>query len=193
VTRKKHKKINQLRIIGGKWRSRKLVFSDSPTLRPTTDQIRETLFNWLQTDIANANCLDLFAGSGALGMEALSRGANQVFFVDNNTKAIENIALNLKHFDSTHGICQLMSADHFLQLESPTRYFDIVFVDPPFGIYDLAEWITKIEISTMLKSGALLYIESDSKVAFSKLNSNWKVSKTKKTGQVFYALLEYSI
>ena len=141
---------NQLRIIGGQWRGRKLAFADGEGLRPTMDRVRETLFNWLQADIAGARCLDLFTGSGALGLEALSRYASEVVMVDKNPQAIWMIRQNLELLKVENAQLIKMDARDYLSsfLQSTessllqtaegsnfpsSKTFDIVFLDPPFN------------------------------------------------------------
>ena len=124
---------NRLRIIGGDWRSRVLQFAEVPDIRPTPDRIRETLFNWLQFQITGARCLDLFAGSGALGFEALSRGAAQVTAFEQNRAAAQGIRANCVQLDTRK--LELIEANAMdrLQHGSAPAPYDIVFVDPPFG------------------------------------------------------------
>ena len=124
---------NQLRIIGGRHRGRRLQFNPGRGLRPTPDRVRETLFNWLQRDIQGARCLDLFAGSGALGLEALSRGAAEVVFVERQRTAAEQIRRHLDLLGETsRGTVRRQDALRLLQ-DAPEQRFDIVFVDPPFA------------------------------------------------------------
>ena len=122
---------NELRIIGGNWRGRRVKFPSSNELRPTPDRVRETLFNWLQPVIAGSRCLDLFAGSGALGLEALSRGATRVVFVDHEPKVIEHLHAALSLLKAEGAEPKLTQARRYL--ESPVEAFDIVFLDPPFA------------------------------------------------------------
>ncbi len=107
---------NTVRIIAGKFRSRKINFPNLPDLRPTTDRIRETLFNWLQDSVPNGNCLDLFAGSGALGFEALSRGATSVIFVEKNLQAAKSIERNLTLLNIENAYCYKTSAEQYLKI-----------------------------------------------------------------------------
>jgi len=123
---------NSVRIIGGAWRGRRVSFPDSPGLRPTPDRIRETLFNWLQHSVANARCLDLFAGSGALGLEALSRGAAELVFVEQAVAVARMLREQLARLEaSTRGQVAEMGVARFLR--TPAAPFDLVFLDPPFG------------------------------------------------------------
>src|SRR3989338_6201010 len=124
-----HRKPNRLRIIAGTWRGRKLTFPDTPELRPSPDRVRETLFNWLAPVIEGARCLDLFAGSGALGFEALSRGAHCVTFVDTSSEVISHLHTTLQQLSTTAEILKLNATKPFTCKNKP---FDIVFLDPPF-------------------------------------------------------------
>ena len=121
---------SQLRIIGGQWRGRKLAFTPEDGLRPTADRVRETLFNWLAADIHGARCLDLFAGSGALGLEALSRGAAHCDFVDHSSRACRQIETHLALLEAAdRGHCHPVGAEPFLR--GAQQAYDIVFLDPP--------------------------------------------------------------
>ena len=123
---------NSVRIIGGGWRGRRITFPDVPGLRPTPDRVRETLFNWLQHDIAGARCLDLFAGSGALGLEALSRGAKELVFVEQSVAASRALQEQLARLGAERRSQVVeMGAARYLRGAAPA--FDIVFLDPPFG------------------------------------------------------------
>src|SRR5580698_4144046 len=122
---------SSVRIIGGTWRGRRIAFPALPGLRPTPDRVRETLFNWLQHSIVDTTCLDLFAGSGALGLEALSRGAKQVIFVEQAEPAARNLREQCQRLGAgTKADLQHMGAARYLA--SPPRPFDLVFLDPPF-------------------------------------------------------------
>ena len=182
----KSKQSNQLRIIAGQWRGRKLNFPDLPGLRPTSDRIRETLFNWLQADIQGARCLDLFAGSGALGFEALSRGATEVVFVDTAPIVVNQIKQNFHTLNDQRGKDIQQSAFDFLN-EKNTGPFDIVFLDPPFNLGLLEKSVEAIQKSECLKAGSLIYIESEKQLDFD-LPASWRCLKEKKAGQVKYML-----
>lgn len=150
---------NSVRIIGGGWRGRRVSFPDIPGLRPTPDRVRETLFNWLQHDIAGARCLDLFAGSGALGLEALSRGAKELVFVEQAVAASRALQEQLTRLGgATKGRVVEMGAARFLR-SSPLA-FDVVFLDPPFGRDALAEYVPMLDTGQWLKEGALVYLEN---------------------------------
>ncbi|TPW17985.1 MAG: methyltransferase, partial [Halothiobacillaceae bacterium] len=120
---------NSLRIIGGTWRSRRLEFPTVEQLRPTPDRVRETLFNWLQHRIGGARCLDLFAGSGALGFEALSRGANEVVFVEIDPAAVQALRANAQRLQADNA--QIIHEEALRYLAKPADPFDIIFLDPP--------------------------------------------------------------
>lgn len=131
---------NEIRIIGGRFKGRKLRFPDIPDLRPTLGRVRETLFNWLAVDVDGARCLDLFAGSGALGFEALSRGAAEVTYVERNRKAASAIKSNIALLGIEQASVHCVDARQFLGRDRGA--WDIVFFDPPFaastcGLLDL--------------------------------------------------------
>jgi len=179
---------NTLRIIGGEWRGRKLRFADGEGLRPTTDRVRETLFNWLAPLIHGARCLDLFAGSGALGMEALSRGAGEVVFVDNNPVAITALKENLALLKADNA--SVIRGDALAYLRGETRHFDVVFLDPPFR-RDLLQPALKLLVEGgWLAPGARLYLELESEEALPELPAGWEVLRSKQAGQVAYHLVE---
>lgn len=180
---------NQIRIIGGKWRSRKLCFPDLPELRPTPNRVRETLFNWLSPYIVGTHCLDLFAGSGALGFEALSRGAHSVVMVDQSATVTQQLQANAILLGAEKEVtfyCNKVPDHHFLLREKP---FDIVFLDPPFHknyLSTCAQWLEK---AVSLAPNAFIYIEVESHLPLPlPIPSNWTVLKQKKTGQVGYYL-----
>ncbi len=181
---------HQLRIIGGQWRGRRFGFSPQPGLRPTGDRIRETLFNWLGNDLPHARCADLFAGSGALGLEALSRGAAHCDFVDSearNLRAIEDI---LSAVDGrTQATCHCTTAARFLE-RPPREPWDIVFLDPPFGESLLAPTIALLGSGGYLSANALVYVELAKHEEFPSMPEGWTVHRDKQAGDVRYALLE---
>jgi 16S rRNA (guanine966-N2)-methyltransferase len=188
VTQVKNKrKSNQLRIIGGEWRGRKLDFPDVPNLRPTGDRIRETLFNWLQMDIPGARCLDLFAGSGALGFEALSRGAAQVTFLDSHAKSAKQLNANCHVLACDNATIIKKDALEFLRLETG-QAFNIVFLDPPFQLGMLQESIELLNEKQHLAAGARVYLEMDTATELPFMPVGWQVLKEKKAGQVKYQL-----
>ncbi len=178
-----------LRIIGGQWRGRKLSFTAAEGLRPTSDRIRETLFNWLAPDLPDSRCLDLYAGSGALGLEALSRGAAQCVFVDNSAAAISDINQHLQTLDSDQGQTVQSPATRFLQ-QQPTgaSAFDIAFLDPPFADGLLASSCEELERANLLATGALIYLEFAKRDGAPVVPENWRLHRDKKAGAVCYQL-----
>ncbi|MDA1107296.1 MAG: 16S rRNA (guanine(966)-N(2))-methyltransferase RsmD [Proteobacteria bacterium] len=185
----KPRSVNRLRIIGGEWRGRRLSFPDIAGLRPTPDRVRETLFNWLAPMIEGTRCLDLFAGSGALGLEALSRGAASVVMVDSDATVIAHLH---QHVAALHASgAQVMDADalHYLQ-HPPGAGFDIVFLDPPFRQNLVVPCCELLERGGWLNPGARIYIETESDQPLSGLPHNWHITRSKKSGQVSYHLAQ---
>lgn len=177
---------NELRIIGGAWRGRRVKFPDIAAIRPTPDRVRETLFNWLQHDVAGSRCLDLFAGSGALGLEALSRGAARVVFVDRERDVIEQLSATLNMLRASGG--QLEQRDAVRFLEGSAQPFDIVFLDPPFDRDLLPGICSALENRGWLAPGALIYIESPARGPAPALPAAWKLLKSGRAGEVGYHL-----
>ena len=178
---------NQLRIIGGEWRGRKLDFQNADDLRPTADRVRETLFNWLQMQIPGAHCLDLFSGSGAIGLEALSRGAAQVVMVEQNRIAAAQIRQHLRTLNSSAG--EVENTDVFQYLtHNPGNKFDAVFIDPPYKLGCLEQCCTLLEQHGWLASAAYVYLEDSSKNPPPQLPNNWTLIRNKKAGEVSYYL-----
>lgn len=185
---------NRLRIIGGQWRGTKLIFPDVFAIRPTPDRVRETLFNWLQMEIVASRCLDLFAGSGALGLEALSRGASTTTFVDREPKITRYLSETLARLNCSQGTVQTMDAIQYLQ--QPVTPYDIVFLDPPFaasaGQQLLSQLFNQIETRGWLSPSAHIYIECPSDMgspdSLSQWPANWLLQKSKHAGQVGYHL-----
>ena len=181
-----------LRIIGGEWRSRKLPFPAIEGLRPTPDRVRETVFNWLQFHVGGANCLDLFAGSGALGLEALSRGAAHTTFVDQAAAATSQLKRNLTTLKCQKAEVIQMDAALFADqlLGKEGVQYDLVFLDPPFN-KGLVEPICKaLEASGQLSDHALIYIETESTAGHLDLPEHWSALKEKRAGQVLYRIYE---
>jgi len=183
------KQTNTLRIIAGEHRGRKLSFVAAPDLRPTPDRMRETLFNWLQPVIYGARCLDLFAGSGALGLEALSRGAREVVFVEKDARAAQCLNENLQLLGYEAIKCQQKTAQRFLQGEPLA--FDVVFLDPPYQGDMLPDIITQLDAG-WLADDARIYLEHDSHQASPILPAHWQRLKESQAGQVTALLLEYA-
>jgi len=178
---------NSVRIIGGSWRGRRVAFPDLPGLRPTPDRVRETLFNWLQHSLDGACCLDLFAGSGALGLEALSRGARQVVFVEQAAAAAHNLQAQLARLGGlAKATIMQMEAARYLRTEA--RAFDLVFMDPPFGKNALPQYVTLLDAGGWLADGTLVYLENESAAGVPPLPAHWQVLKSKSAGEVGYHL-----
>lgn len=182
------KKQGQCRIIAGKWRGRKISFDDAEGLRPTTDRIRETVFNWLQPYLPNSHCLDCFAGSGALGFEALSRGAESVLLLEQNPKTINNLKKNIEALTANNADMQCVDTLQWLEHQH-AREFDVIFLDPPFSSDLLNQACKLLQKSNCLSDNAIIYLEHniDSKI---NLPDNWNTLKDKKSGQVIYQLLQ---
>lgn len=182
-----HSRPNTVRIIAGQWRGRKLPVANISGLRPTGDRIRETLFNWLEPEIDGARCLDLFAGSGALALEALSRGAADVIAVDSHKDAVGSLR-ELQKLLSAEGL-QIIHSDAQCWLASGIdEVFDIVFLDPPFQLGLLSETAQILEQANCLAADALIYIERDIDQAEAELPQNWQPYREKTAGKVHYAL-----
>ena len=178
---------NQLRIIAGEWRGRKLSFADVEGLRPTPDRVRETLFNWLAPIIEGARCLDPFAGSGALGLEALSRGAAEVVMLDQHPRVIKQLKANLALLNCERAIVRQTDAVQYLQ-QTPGKAFDIVFLDPPYRKNLLAPCCDLLNQQNWLADGARVYLEIESENELPALPDNWELIRNKKAGQVAYHL-----
>lgn len=173
-----------VRIIGGKFRGKKLHFPNVESLRPTPDRVRETLFNWLMHDIRGANCLDAFAGSGALGIESFSRGAAKVTLLEKEQNTYANLTKTVQSFNTTQLIVKKINAYDFLQ--QTTEQFDIIFLDPPFTKNDISPCVEILTHSKTLIHKGLLYIETPNVPILNALN--WEQLKLKKTGNVVYGL-----
>lgn len=176
----------QLRIIGGKWRSRKLAFPQQENLRPTPDRVRETVFNWLQAEVPGSRCLDVFAGSGALGFEAASRGAAEVVMIEQNPEAASALTRNIELLNA--GNIQPVIADAIEWLKNNQRRFDIVFLDPPYKAGLLGQCCEILESGQSLAENAKIYLEhgpGDDKIV---IPESWKCLKHKSAGQVTYKL-----
>lgn len=176
---------NQLRIIAGRWRGRKLSFASVPGLRPTPDRVRETLFSWLSQVIRDARCLDLYAGSGALGIEAASRGAAEVVLVDNDPTVVQTLREQLQLLEASQ--VRVVQADVGNWLSVNPAPFDIVFLDPPFRENLLAGSIRQLENGGWLAADALVYIEAE-KGLVPDLPVGWEMYRSKSAGQVGYHL-----
>lgn len=178
---------NTLRIIGGKHRGRKLQFPDSRGLRPTGDRVRETLFNWLQNDIHGSVCLDLFAGSGALGFEAVSRGAAHVTMIESAAQVVARLKQNVELLGEIQTV-NIIQAKAEQWLQKNTEQFDILFLDPPFADDRLGQVLEQLVSYGVLADNALVYVERDIRQSLPEMPAGWHLDKDKKTGQVAYSL-----
>lgn len=177
---------NTLRIIGGLWRGRKVEFPSIAAIRPTPDRVRETLFNWLQHDITGAHCLDLFAGSGALGLEALSRGAAHVVFMDSEAAVKRHLLQTLQRLGAKNADVHVGNALQFAG--KPQTLFDIVFLDPPYGENLLTQAAMRLEHEALLAPRAHIYLECSADQPLPSLPATWQIIKSKSAGQVGYHL-----
>ncbi len=184
---KKNARAGQLRIVAGNWRSRLLQIADVPGLRPTAARIRETLFNWLSSRVHGASCLDLCAGTGALGIEALSRGAARVVFVELSSPAAEVLESNLQSLKASGAEIVNTDARKYLATAASTE-FDIVFLDPPFAAVLHDELCRLLSERDWLASDARIYIELDKDQPEPHFPENWQVLKNKTAGKVRYML-----
>ena len=183
-------KTSKLRIIAGEWRSRQLPIPDIEGLRPTPDRVRETLFNWINHSIPGAVCGDFFCGSGALGLEALSRGAKHLTFVDNSRVVSQQMTTNLATLGATNANVIAQNAAAFLDTATPSP-LDIIFLDPPFRKGWLGQIVPLLE-KGWLADRALVYIEMEKEAKLPPLPSHWSLQKEKTAGQLVYRLFEIS-
>ncbi len=175
-----------VRIIGGQYRGKKLHFPSIEGLRPTPDRVRETLFNWLMHDIKDTRCLDAFAGSGALGLEAFSRGAREVVMIEQSPQAYAHLKKIITQFKST--ALKLEHGDSLNYLQKCTNPFDIIFLDPPFKQQLIPACVDYIRRNNLITPNGLLYLESDSAIQLDPLY--WQEIKSKQNGQVVFGLFQ---
>ena len=180
-------KVGQLRIIGGEWGSRRFSFTEQPGLRPTPDRVRETLFNWLSGDIQGARCLDLFTGSGALTLEALSRGASWAVAVDLNRDVVSTLRSHLTTLNCSKAEVRQENGLALLGTP-PAEPYDIVFIDPPFHQGLLGPACAALEANGWLSEDALIYLESENSPGRQSLPDTWQLHREKRAGQVWYSL-----
>lgn len=178
------KKQNVVRINAGIWRSRMLKFPDGEGLRPTPDRVRQTVFNWLGQDLTGQHCLDLFAGTGAMGFEALSRNANQLVMIEYAKPVAKSLNKNQALLKTES--CQILNMDAMQFLESNQQKFDVIFCDPPYE----KKWLDKLLpiLGNHLAEGGVLYAEAEYNIDAS---DDWEVFKQGRAGNVFYHLLKY--
>jgi 16S rRNA (guanine(966)-N(2))-methyltransferase RsmD len=176
---------NKVRIIGGKWRSRIITFADRPGLRPTPDRVRETVFNWLGQDLSGKRCLDLFSGSGAMGLEAASRGAESVTLVEPDSMVLKVLRANLDKLQAADQIL-LVPMDALGFLKSNRELFDIIFLDPPYGLGLVPELLSRLY--PHLSEEGIVYAEGGE---FIEPPLNWLVWRKGRAGKVSYQLLKF--
>ncbi|NVJ50367.1 MAG: 16S rRNA (guanine(966)-N(2))-methyltransferase RsmD [Gammaproteobacteria bacterium] len=184
-------RVGQVRIIGGRWKGRRLKFVEVNGLRPTLDRVRETLFNWLMYDVAGARCLDLFAGSAAIGIEALSRGAKEVVFVEKNKKAADYIHHNLKELAFTNARVFNTSAE--VVLKKNEQPYDIIFIDPPFYQDFLDKILQGLNIPAFVHEGTLVYVERERHSDDITVPDNWQLEKSKQVGGLEFYLYRVTV
>ena len=175
-----------VRIIAGKWRRRRLKVADAEGLRPTPDRVRETLFAWLSHRLADSRCLDLFAGTGALGFEAASRGATEVVMIEKDPALVA--ALNQQRASLDAREVRVIQADAIRWLESGSDQFDVIFVDPPFQRYPLDALCDRIERSGRLDRHGVVYLETGASSGAPHLPEGWSLLRSNRAGQVRYYL-----
>lgn len=186
IKKSQHHTLGQVRIIGGQWRGRKLPVLTSPGLRPTPDRVRETLFNWLDPMIQNARCLDCFAGSGALGLEALSRYAKSATLLELENNVAQQLINNLALLKAEDGC--VINTNTLNWLAQTGQPYDVIFLDPPFQQELLTKTIHLLEKRNWLADEAWIYVETavkDTRVAFP---SHWQLHREKTAGQIVYRL-----
>ena len=179
----------KIRIISGEWKRRKLSFSSSPDLRPSTDAVRETLFNWLAPGIKGAICLDLFAGSGALGFESVSRGADRVDMVETHLAAYRDLIKNNTLLGGGDSV-KIYRRDAIRFLQSVKAKYDMVFLDPPFKKNILELVFTLLVEKDILKSQALIYVETGSDKLLSPFPPGWNIIRQSSVGKVNFLLIQ---
>jgi len=178
--------VNEVRIIGGKWKRRKLAFPNRPTLRPTLDRARVTLFNWLAASIGGAHCLDAFAGSGALGFEALSRGAASATLLDDDPSVVRALRENAERLGAID--CTVQRTSALAYLRKSDRIWDIVFLDPPFASSLLDDTLAVLATGPHLRTTSIVYAESS--IHSIPDLARWETLKHTRTGEVASLLLK---
>ena len=184
------KAMGEVRVIAGLWRGRKLSVLNAEGLRPTTDRVKETLFNWLMMDVANARCLDCFAGSGSLGIEALSRQAQAVVFLEKFAYAAQQLKKNLASLKTDKGTVINTDTLTYLSQKNSTEPFEIIFIDPPFHHNFVPQVLTLLQQNNWLAENALIYVETEKNHPPLLLAKNWQVIKEKSAGMVTSRLIQ---
>ena len=180
---------NNLRIIGGVWRSRRINFINSKKIRPTPDRVRETLFNWIANYVEGALCLDLFAGSGALAFEAVSRGAKHAILVEEDAKIISQLNLQKEVLHTNAIEIKQQNALKYIQTES--KQYDIIFLDLPFNSDLLEKTVPLVLEHQLLSSKGVLYVESAANQSVPEALKTLTCVREKISGEVRYALYTY--
>ena len=175
---------NKVRVIGGKWRGRVISFPNNIALRPTPNRVRETVFNWLGQEMSGKVCLDLFAGSGAMGIEAASRGSEYVVMVESDRKVYSVLQSGLQKLESDR--IELLMIDALNFIKSDQRLFDVIFLDPPYQLGLLPKLLELLP--SHLTQNGLIYLEAGN---FFEPNENWSVWRRSQAGRVHYQLLKY--
>ena len=184
------KAMGEVRVIAGLWRGRKLPVLNAEGLRPTTDRVKETLFNWLMMDVANARCLDCFAGSGSLGIEALSRQAQAVFFLEKFATAAQQLKKNLASLKTDNGTVINTDTLAYLAQKNNENPFDIIFIDPPFHHQFVPQILPLLQQNNWLAENALIYVETEKNHPPLPLAENWQIIKEKSAGMVTRRLIQ---
>ena len=183
-------KSGKVRIIGGRWRSRMLSFPGVETLRPTPGAVRETLFNWLMPYLHDRVCLDLYAGRGALGFEAASRGANSVVMVEKNPRVVTALKRNQQLIDEQN-IIHVTQCAALQYLSTTNKVFDLIFVDPPFASDELEKACYQIEKRGLIAPMGLIYLEHARDRGLVYLPETWREIKSTRRGGVRCALYQF--
>jgi len=184
------KKQATTRIIGGSLRGSKLPFIENRSIRPTEGKTKETLFNWLLNDLEGKTCLDMFAGTGSLGIEALSRGAKEVVFVEKQKKLADSLKINLKRLQ-VYSSSQVLNANAFsIDFDNLPYKFDILFIDPPFRENLIQRSLDFVKSSNLLTPNALIYLECETELELVELTRDLNLLKESKGGQTQYCLYE---
>jgi len=187
----KSNKTGTVRIIAGDWRGRRLPVPDLPGLRPSGDRSRETLFNWLQADLRGAQCLDLFAGTGVLGLEAVSRGASSAVLVEKNHSAAEQLRENVNMLAASQ--VSVVQSDALLWLQGQAAdSFDLVFIDPPFGQGLTMLALQALSSGQQLRADGLVYLETARSEVVPAFSSDWEILREKTLGEVRMQLVRAS-
>lgn len=181
-----------IRIISGRWRGSKLPVANVQGLRPTTDRNKETLFNWLMPYVQNARCLDVFAGSGGLGFEALSRYAKQVVFMELDKAAVSNIEQNLLKLKAKPGQSKVLVGNALQLLPRLEQQFELIFLDPPFHQGLLPDTIKLINDNNVLSPSGIIYIESELSGADYVIPPHWQLLKERQGGQLCSRLYQHN-